>query len=122
EIAAFDVVFERFWGGQALGRPVRGSEHGESDPRMTGPQHGGEALPQLRRQGRASTLVDGGLAQATREVPTSGGEAEGDGHRRGALAAYSPAEALSEAAELSYAVDEVVAVRRLAEDLRAALP
>jgi uncharacterized protein len=122
EIAAFDVIFERFWAGQALDPGRRASEHGESDPRMTGPQHGGEALPQLRQQGRTATLVDGGISQATREVPTSGSKAEGEGHRQGALAAYSPAEAISEAAELSYAAEEVAAVRRLADDLRTALP
>src|SRR5215831_12448693 len=42
EVRAFDVVFERLWEGRELEPARRGAEHGESDPRATGPQHGGE--------------------------------------------------------------------------------
>ena len=38
---AFERVFERFWNGEKLNGP-RGpiAEHGETDPRLPGPQHG----------------------------------------------------------------------------------
>jgi hypothetical protein len=122
EIDTFDRLFERFWEGRDLAGSGRGSEHGESDPRITGPQHGGEAMPQLRVQGRASTLVGEGLTRAAREVPTAGSEERGSGNRRGVLAAYSPAETLTEHEELAYDSDELGAVRRLADELRDAAP
>ena len=122
QIAAFDRLFERFWDGRELGAPDRGAEHGEADPRMTGPQHGGEALPQLRSQGRSSTLVDGNPSRASREVPARGSELGGGERRRGPLAAYSPAETLTEREALRYGSEELAAVRRLAEELRDAVP
>lgn len=123
EIPAFDRVFARFWEGLSLEVPGEAiAEHGESDPRMPGPQHGGESLPQFRLEGRSSTLLDGGTARATREIPTAAGQEAGDGRRRGVLAAYSPQEAHTESEPLSYRRDELVAVRRLAEELRRSAP
>src|SRR5215210_2078227 len=71
EVEVFDRLFERFWEGFDLFGPVRGSEHGESDPRATGPHHGGEALPQYRVQGRESTLLGGRRSRDKQEVPSA---------------------------------------------------
>jgi uncharacterized protein len=122
ERPAFDAVFDRFWEGRELRPPGRGAEHGESDPRMTGPQSGGEALPQFRAQGRAGALVGGGLRRASREVPAAVEGRRGTGEQRGALAAWSPADVRTDREALSYAADELAAVRRLAEELRGAVP
>lgn len=122
EVAGFDRTFERFWRAQEL-RPLEpGSEHGESDPRMTGSQHGGETLPQMRVDGRESTLVGGGSARASRELPTASGADGAEGHRRGVLAAYSPTDVDTRREPLRYRRDELAALRRLAEDLREAVP
>src|SRR5262249_4953127 len=93
EAAAFERVFERFWRGQRLNAP-RGAvaEHGETDHRMPGPQHGGESLPQFRLEGRSGHLLDGGASRAAQEIPTAGAQEPGEGRRRGVLAAYSPEE------------------------------
>jgi uncharacterized protein with von Willebrand factor type A (vWA) domain len=102
-----------------------GVQHGESDPRMPGPQHGGEALPSFRLEGRSSTLVDGEPRRATQEVPSAAGEEDRrspDRERRGVLAAYSPDEVLDEPDALGYAAEEIAAMRRLGDDLRAAMP
>ena len=122
ERAVFDAVFERFWAGEALGLEERMAEHGESDPRMPGPQHGGESLPQYRQEGKSSRLLGGGEARATREIPTNPGDEAGEGHRRGVIAAYSPAEVETEKDPLGFGTDEVVALRRLTDELRAAAP
>ena len=125
DVAAFDAVFERFWAGRP---PVVGevmAEHAESDPRMPGPQHGGDSLPQYRNEGRSSQLVDGEPSKASHEIPTAGSD-EADKHdereARGVLAAYSPAEVLGGHEPLRYAEQELRAVRRLAEELRRSMP
>lgn len=122
---SFDAVFARFWEGLSLdpaGEPV--AEHGESDPRMPGPQHGGSSLPQFRPDGRSSRVIDDADAHASRplEIPTGTSEEPARGERRGVLAAYSPAEVLTELRPLELARDEVAALRRLADDLRTAVP
>jgi uncharacterized protein len=122
QVAAFDRIFARFWAGEALDAPRRVSEHGESDPRMRGPQHGGESLPQYRLEGVSGSLVDGGINRASREIPAAGTQEAGGGERRGYLAAYSPAETLTERRPLDYAQDELAAVRLLGAELRAAMP
>jgi uncharacterized protein len=126
EAAPFDAVFDRFWAGLALGGPDDAvAQHGEADPRMPGPNHGGESLPQYRHGGRSSQLVDGQPTRASREVPTAGADQDGrrgPRQRRGVLAAYSPDETLSGPEPLRYAGDELAAVRRLAEELRASAP
>jgi len=125
DVAAFDAVFERFWAGRP---PVIGeamTEHAESDPRMPGPQHGGDSLPQYRSEGRSSQLVDGRPSKASHEIPTAGSdEADKRDEReaRGVLAAYSPAEVLGDPEPLRYADQELLAVRRLAEELRRSVP
>jgi len=121
-VAAFDRVFARFWAGLELGgqRPV--AEHGESDRRMPAPQHGGESLPQLRRDDRRGESIGGQPVRAVRVIPTAAGDGRPDGERRGVLAAYSPDEALAEPEPLRYVEDELAVVRRLAELLRAAAP
>jgi uncharacterized protein with von Willebrand factor type A (vWA) domain len=121
ELAAFEPIFERFWAGEWLSLEEI-AEHGESDPRMPGPQHGGESLPQFRQERGGSRLLGAGATRATREIPTSPGEEDGGGHRRGVLAAYSPQEVETEGERLDFRRDEVDAVRRLAEELRAAAP
>jgi len=125
DFGAFDRVFQDFWDGYDLDGPVkRISEHGESDPRMPGPQHGGESLPQFRLSGRSSHVLDGNAVQAMSplELPTAGVEESAESERRGLLAAYSPNEVLSEPGLLEYGRDELAAVRRLAEELRSAVP
>ena len=120
---AFDAVFERFWEGLRLEQPADPiAEHGESDPRMPGPQHGGEALPQFRLEGRSGHLLDGAVNRASQEIPTAGAQEPGRQERRGVLAAYSPDEYRGEVRELDYARDELAAVRRLGEELRRAHP
>jgi uncharacterized protein with von Willebrand factor type A (vWA) domain len=123
EVAAFDSVFDRFWDGLPLDGSRGRAEHGESDPRMTGPQHGGESLPQFRTQGRSQPLVDGpGGVRSEQEIPSRPGDDSSGGRRHGALAAYSPQDAEEEPRALDYARDELAAVRRLAEELRALAP
>jgi hypothetical protein len=123
EEPAFERVFNRFWKGEALSRP-RGpiAEHGETDPRMPGPQHGGESLPQFRLEGRSGHLLDGGVSRAGQEIPTAGAQEPGQGRRRGVLAAYSPEEVRTDLRPLSYERDELEAVRLLGEELRRAHP
>jgi uncharacterized protein with von Willebrand factor type A (vWA) domain len=124
-VAAFDAVFDRFWAGLT---PVPGAamvEAAESDPRMPGPQHGGESLPQFRTEGRSSQLVDGERTRASQEIPTAGSDDTSKRdplEARGVLAAYSPAEVLERPESLRYAEQELAAVRRLAEELRRSVP
>jgi hypothetical protein len=125
EIPAFDGVFDRFWRGVDPAITAVRAEHGESDPRMPGPQHGGESLPEFRADGRSSALLDGEPSRATREIPAAGtdeDERRGPRDRRGVLAAYSPDEVIGTREELRYEPDELVAVRRLADELRASAP
>jgi uncharacterized protein with von Willebrand factor type A (vWA) domain len=124
QLPAFDDVFERFWHGREL---IPGSilaEHAESDPRMPSAQHGGESLPHFRREGRSSHLLDGGGTRAMRDVPTSAVEPsmDRDGRRRGVLAAYSPEDVRGGEQPAQYADDELVALRRIARELRARAP
>jgi uncharacterized protein len=125
DLAAFDAVFERFWLGRSLDEDGGGVvEHGESDPRLPGPQYGGESLPQFRSENRSHSLLDDSSARASSalELPTAANEESGPGTRRGVLAAYSPDEALTERQPLAYGEDELAAVRRLADELRRAAP
>ncbi len=123
EAAAFERVFDRFWRGQRLDGP-RGPmvEHGESDSRMPGPQHGGESLPQFRLEGRSGHLLDGGSSRAAQEIPTAGAQEPGPGRRHGVLAAYSPEEIRTDLRRLSYERAELEAVRALGDQLRRAHP
>ena len=125
QVPAYDAVFERFWAGRAVNAAPALVEAAEGDPRMPGPQHGGESLPQLRTDGRSSQLVDGERSRATREIPSAGSDEAArrqDREARGVLAAYSAAEVLDEPEPLRYAERELAAVRRLAEELRRSTP
>jgi uncharacterized protein with von Willebrand factor type A (vWA) domain len=123
EGAAFERVFQRFWKGERLTGPQGPiAEHGETDPRMPGPQHGGESLPQFRLEGRSGHLLDGGISRAGQEIPTAGAQEPGPGRRRGVLAAYSPEEVQTDRRRLEYEPDELDAVRVLGEELRRAHP
>lgn len=125
DLELFDRVFARFWAGAALGAGVEPvAEHGEGDPRMPGPQHGGRSLPPFRSESRSSSILDDAAAHAASalELPTGASEERGKGERRGVFAAYSPEEVLSEREPLDYGEDELAALRRLAEELRRAHP
>ena len=123
ERKAFDAIFERLWGGQPLVVPERSAEHGESDPRMGGPQHGGEALPQYRHEGKSKAAIDGGEKnRATRDIPNAEGEEAGGNMQKGVLAAWSATETISEKRRLDYQDDELAALRQLAEDIKRAAP
>src|SRR6266511_1102937 len=91
EVEAFDRVFSRFWAGLVLDADVQAvAEHGEGDPRMSRPQHGGSSLPQFRSEGRAGDLLDTDAARISSalEIPATAGEEASKGERRGVLAAY----------------------------------
>ena len=123
EAPVFERVFARFWSGQRLtGPPGPMVEHGETDPRMPGPQHGGESLPQFRLEGRSGHLLDGAVSQAAQEIPTAGAQEPGQGRRRGVLAAYSPEKIERDRDRLEYEQDELDAVRMLGDQLRRAHP
>lgn len=122
QVAVFERVFDRFWDGEELLTAEPRAEHGESDPRMPGPQHGGEALPQHRTELRSGHLLGGDASRASREIPTAPGEERGRGERRGALAAYSPDEQESSGEPLEFRSDELRGVRDLAEALRRVAP
>ncbi len=122
QVPAFERLFARFWAGEELPPGEVRAEHGESDPRVPGPQQGGESLPQFSRELRSGHLIGGESQRASREIPTAPGEEQGDGERRGVLAAYSPRDTTSEPEPLAYRDHELAAVRRLAEELRAAAP
>jgi len=124
-VPRFNRVFQRFWDGQPLELGATIAEHSESDPRMPGPQHGGESAPQYRSDGRSSQLLDGSPNRATQEIPSAASEDSEHGGRRearGVLAAYSPTDVPGSEEPLRYAEQELLAVRRLAEELRDAVP
>jgi uncharacterized protein with von Willebrand factor type A (vWA) domain len=122
ERAAFDQVFERFWAGDPLTQAQRGAEHGESDARMGGAQHGGEALPQFRHEGKAAAVADGEKQRATRDIPSAEGDQGASNQQRGVLAAWSERETTSDRQRLQYDTDELAALRQLAEDIKRSAP
>jgi len=119
----FDAIFERFWTGYPLTLVKRGAEHGESDARMGGAQHGGEALPQFRHEGKAAAVDSSGDKQrATRDIPSAEGERGGANQQRGVLAAWSERETISDKERLAYNHEELAALRQLADEIRRAAP
>jgi uncharacterized protein with von Willebrand factor type A (vWA) domain len=122
QVETFERLFARFWEGERLSFQEVRAEHGETDPRMPGPQHGGESLPQLRTELRSGHLVGGEASRASREIPSAPGAQDGRGERRGVLAAYSPEETVVRAEPMEFGRDELLAVRRLADALRAVAP
>jgi uncharacterized protein with von Willebrand factor type A (vWA) domain len=123
ERPVFDSIFERFWEGYPLNVPERVAEHGESDPRMGGAHHGGEALPQFQHEGKSAAPVEGGEKnRATREIPNAEGEHGASNQQKGVLAAWSSTDTLSEKARMQYAEDELAALRELAEEIKRSAP
>ncbi|MBA3298893.1 MAG: VWA domain-containing protein [Thermoleophilaceae bacterium] len=124
ERPTFDTIFESFWEGRPLDAGERGSEHGEADARMVGPnQQGGEALPQFRQEGKEKTQQgDGAKQKASREIPTGNEDEGGSRQQHGVLAAYSPAEQEADKKKLDLVEDELAAVRRLGDDIKRAAP
>ena len=118
ERPVFNEVFRLFWDGKDLDPPVPGSEHGESDPRMGGARQGGEALPQFRQGGGSKAPVGGNKNRATRDIPSAEGEEAGKQQALGILAAYSPAEELSDRTRLEFRHEELVGLRKLAESIK----
>ena len=122
QLGVFERLFAHFWVGDELLLEEPRAEHGESDPRMPGPQHGGESLPQHRTELRSGHLLGGEASRASREIPTAPGEQAGRGERRGALAAYSPDEQCSTPDPLAFRREELTEVRELAAALRRVAP
>jgi uncharacterized protein with von Willebrand factor type A (vWA) domain len=123
ERPVFDSIFERFWEGYPLNVPERVAEHGESDPRMGGAHHGGEALPQFQHEGKSAAPVESGEKnRATREIPNAEGEHGASNQQKGVLAAWSSTDTLSEKARMQYAEDELAALRELAEEIKRSAP
>ena len=125
DVPLFDEVFERFWAGRTPVLREAGAEQGESDPRVPGPQHGGDSLPQFRTEGRSSQLLDGQASKASQEIPTAGSDELEDSRKKeskGVLAAYSPLEVHGRPERLEYGDHELVALGRLADELRRAAP
>ncbi len=122
ELAVFEVVFERFWEGRPLILQEAGSEHGESDARMQGSHHGGEALPQFGGEARTAVPLDGAGNRAIQDIPTAEGDTGTSHQERGILAAWSDEEALSRRENLEYQPDELLALRLLAHEIRRQAP
>jgi len=122
QIEVYKVFFERFWEGQPLIQSGRGSEHGESDPRMGGSHHGGEALPQFGGQGKEKVALDGEKSRAHQDLPSADGEDATSNQQEGVLVAWSAQEDLMEAEEMDYGHDELAALRQLAAEIKKASP
>lgn len=122
EIPIFEAIFERFWEGRPLILQEAGSEHGESDARMQGSHHGGEALPQFGGEARTAVPLDGDRNRGTQDIPTAEGEQGTSSQQRGILAAWSSEEVLSRRENLEYQEDELLALRQLAQDIKRQAP
>jgi uncharacterized protein with von Willebrand factor type A (vWA) domain len=122
QIQTYRIFFERFWEGQPLIQSGRGSEHGESDPRMGGAHHGGEALPQFGNQGEEKIALDGEKTRAHQDLPMADGEDAISNQSEGVLVAWSAQEERTEAEEMDYGRDELSALRMLAEEIKKATP
>ncbi len=123
ERAVFETLFERFWRGRTLQVSESAAEHGESDARMGGSHHGGEALPQYGGEGETKAPLDGQTNRATRELASAAeGEQAMSNQQIGILAAWSAADMLAEKEKLGYEEDELAALRKLAEEIRRSAP
>jgi uncharacterized protein with von Willebrand factor type A (vWA) domain len=122
QIEIYRVVFERFWEGRPLVPHARGSEHGESDARMGGSHHGGEALPQFGGKGKEKVALDGERSRAHQDLPTADGEDAMSNQQVGILVAWSATEELTERDRMRYQQDELSALRQLAEEIKRAAP
>jgi uncharacterized protein len=122
EVQVWDAVFERFWEGRSLMLQESGSEHGESDARMQGSHHGGEALPQFGGDAKEKAPLDGDKNRGDRDIPTAEGEDGTSNQERGILAAWSDQEILSKRENLEYQENELLALRYLAQEIRRQAP
>ena len=122
ELPVYEVIFERFWDGQSLILGESGSEHGESDARMQGSHHGGEALPQFGGEAREKAPLDGDNQRAHQDIPTADNDMGTSNQEQGILAAWSDEEILSQRENLDYKENELVALRLLAHEIRRNAP
>ena len=122
QIETYQIVFDRLWRGYPLVPNQRGSEHGESDARMGGSHHGGEALPQFGGQGKEKVALDGDKTRAHADLPTADGEDATSNQQVGVLVAWSAAEDLTEEEAMKYQQDELAALRQLADEIKRAAP
>ena len=118
----FDAVFERFWEGRSLILQEGGSEHGESDARMQGSHHGGEALPQFGGEAKEKTALDGDRTRGDQDIPSAESEDGASNQERGVLAAWSDQEILSARENLEYQDNELAALRYLAAEIKRQAP
>jgi uncharacterized protein with von Willebrand factor type A (vWA) domain len=122
QLEVFEAVFDRFWSGRPLLLGEASSEHGESDARMQGSHHGGEALPQYGGQARDAAPLDGERSRGTRDIPTADGDEGTSNQELGLLAAFSSEETLDQRGQLDYQQDELLALRRLAQEIKRQAP
>lgn len=122
DVPIYEAVFERFWEGRPLILQEAGSEHGESDARMQGSHHGGEALPQFGGEARTAVPLDGDRNRGAQDIPTAEGEEGTSNQERGILAAWSAEETLSRRENLEYQEDELLALRLLAQEIKRQAP
>lgn len=122
QLPVWDSIFERFWEGRPLILQEGGSEHGESDARMQGSHHGGEALPQYGGEATQKVPLDGDRQRAAEDIPTAEGEDSASNQERGILAAWSDEEMLSARENLEYQDDELLALRLLAQEIKRQAP
>ncbi|MDP1850092.1 MAG: VWA domain-containing protein [Solirubrobacteraceae bacterium] len=122
EQPVFDAVFERFWEGRSLILEEGGSEHGESDARMQGSHHGGEALPQFGGEANTKTALDGDRTRGDKDIPSAESEDGASNQERGILAAWSDQEILSQRENLEYQDNELAALRYLAQEIKRQAP
>jgi uncharacterized protein with von Willebrand factor type A (vWA) domain len=118
----YEAIFERFWEGRPLILQEAGSEHGESDARMQGSHHGGEALPQYGGDARTAAPLDGDRNRGTDDIPTAEGDQGTSNQERGILAAWSDEDTLSRREALDYQQDELLALRLLAQEIKRQAP
>jgi len=122
QIETYQVVFDRLWRGKPLVPGTRGSEHGESDARMGGSHHGGEALPQYGGKGTEKVALDGERSRAHADLPSADGEDSTSDQKEGILVAWSATEDLTEHEAMDYQEDELSALRQLADEIKRAAP
>lgn len=122
QIETYQVVFDRLWRGYPLVPGTRGSEHGESDPRMGGSHHGGEALPQFGGKGKDKVALDGQKSRAHQDLPNADGEDATSNQQVGVLVAWSATEDLTMQDAMAYQEDELSALRQLADEIKRAAP
>lgn len=122
QIETYQVVFDRLWRGYPLVPSGRGSEHGESDARMGGSHHGGEAMPQFGGKGTEKVALDGDRTKAHQDLPYADGEDAASNQKEGILVAWSATEDLTHEEAMKYQQDELSALRLLAEEIKKAAP